>query len=98
MRGHAEMDRQLDAAEREGRCLHPTSESVRKALLRRVKTGDIVSPRPGLFIRSALWRSLDAIDQVNNPGLGDTMSPVLTLLNSDWRWLFWRWFCGRLPC
>lgn len=66
MRGHAEMDRQLDAAEREGRCLHPTSESVRKALLRRVKTGDIVSPRPGLFIRSALWRSLDAIDQVKH--------------------------------
>ncbi|WP_289098550.1 hypothetical protein [uncultured Bifidobacterium sp.] len=64
MRDHAEMNRQLDEAERERRCLHPTSNPAHKALLRRVRTGEIESPMPGLFIRAELWASLKPVDQL----------------------------------
>lgn len=63
MRDHAEMSRQLDEAERERRCLHPSGNPVRKALLRRVRTGEIETPMRGLFIRAQLWRSLGLVDQ-----------------------------------
>lgn len=64
MRDHAEMSRQLDEAERERHCLHPIGNPVRKALLRRARTGEIETPMPGLFVRAELWKSLGPVEQL----------------------------------
>lgn len=64
MRAHTEMQRQLDAAAAQRRCLHPTNAAVHQALLRRKQSGEVVSPMPGLFISRTVWESLDPIAQM----------------------------------
>lgn len=64
MRTHKELGRQLSAAAEGNRCLHPTDGAVHRALLRRKRTGDVVSPMPGLFIGSEVWESLNPIMQL----------------------------------
>ncbi|MEF2736756.1 MAG: hypothetical protein U0N15_05990 [Bifidobacterium choerinum] len=64
MRTHKELERQLSAAAEGNRCLHPTDGAVHRALLRRKRTGDVVSPMPGLFIGSEVWGSLNPIMQL----------------------------------
>lgn len=64
MRAHTKMQRQLDTAAAQRRCLHPTNAAVHQALLRRKQAGEIISPMPGLFISRTVWEPLDPIAQM----------------------------------
>lgn len=48
----------LDEAEERGSCLVPTEASDRRALLRRMTHGEIVSPVRGLFVRAETWEAM----------------------------------------
>lgn len=54
-------------AEGEGSCLAPQGEAavrVRRALVRRVKKGEVVSPSKGLYARAEFWHGLKRDDQM----------------------------------
>lgn len=53
----------LVASERMRACLAPASPAERKAVQRKIHTGQVVSPSPGLFARASYWNGLDPSDQ-----------------------------------
>ena len=61
------MDNRLEdlfkESERTGLCLVPPNESLRKALVERVRKGDLVSPYPGLYARTRYWTDLTLPEQ-----------------------------------
>lgn len=56
-------ERLLDAAERHGRCLAPSSPSARRYLDRQVAHEKLVRPFRGVYARSASWRMLTPLQQ-----------------------------------
>lgn len=59
-----EIDQLLDGAERVGRCLFAPEGALRRACRRRVLSGQLDSPHPGLFVRQGYWDALNANQRV----------------------------------
>ncbi|KAB8287425.1 CTP synthase [Bifidobacterium ramosum] len=64
MRQHGHIDRLLDQAQRERRCVFPHTRAEDRALRRRLTCGDLVKPFPGLFASASYWRQLKPDEQV----------------------------------
>lgn len=63
MRVNIAMNQFLDEAQQQRRCAVMPTRAVRQALLRRVRTGEIVSPMRGLYARASYWKSLDTVER-----------------------------------
>lgn len=72
----------LEEAERNGSCLAATSRRLRRDLVRRVQTGELVSPLPHLYVRADLWRRLSLTERTRRLIAG------LSRLHPSWT------FCG----
>lgn len=59
-----EIGQLLDGAERAGRCLFAPEGALRRACRRRVLSGQLDSPHPGLFVRQSYWDALNANQRV----------------------------------
>lgn len=60
MRSHPSLEMKLDAAERAGRFLAPKTRSEWVSLRRRVESGELSEPFPGLFARSGFMKRLSS--------------------------------------
>ncbi|MEE1296086.1 MAG: hypothetical protein UHD09_04425 [Bifidobacterium sp.] len=58
MKAHHAMDDELDGSQGAGRCAVATSDTVRRALRRRVAEGTVVEPFPRCFARVDYWNGL----------------------------------------
>lgn len=65
-----EVSERLREAERAGRCLAATSDSLYRALRTRVLRGEVISPFPRLFARSDRFRELSAGERARHILLG----------------------------
>lgn len=63
MKTNKEIERLLDEAQHEGRCIMNATAAQRRALGRRVQCGEVVRPMPGLYARSAYWNQLDSAER-----------------------------------
>ena len=53
----------LDDSDAKGSCLYVPAGSERRALRRRVASGAVVQPQPGMFVCAARWRQLGVVDR-----------------------------------
>ena len=53
----------LVASQRMRACLAPASPAERKTVQRKIHTGQVVSPSPGMFARASYWNGLDPSDR-----------------------------------
>ena len=49
----------LDEAEQHGLCAIAADDNQRRRLARRVESGELVNPHPGLYIRADVWNGLN---------------------------------------
>ena len=54
-----ELDALLDAAERQCKCLVAPDRATYEALRRRLKTGEVIRPFPGMVVRADRWKALE---------------------------------------
>lgn len=54
-----ELDALLDAAERQCKCLVAPDRATYEALRRRLKTGEVIRPFPGMAVRADRWKALE---------------------------------------
>lgn len=62
MNEHEDVETLLDRAENENRCAAASASAGKPlyhALRRRVRTGELISPYPGVYMREDYWRNLD---------------------------------------
>jgi hypothetical protein len=64
MRQHNDVNRLLDTAQIARRCAWSMCDKEYAALLRRVHTGIIIEPAPGLFVRSDVWDALSYHEKI----------------------------------
>lgn len=80
----AEISQLLDDAEARHSCALAPSSRLQNALLRRVASGELVSPAHGLFVRASTWQSVDG-----SPALrSEYLARGLGALHPTWT------FCG----
>lgn len=59
MKKDTRIEHLLDEAEQHGLCAIATDDNQRRRLGRRVESGELVNPHPGLYIRADVWNGLN---------------------------------------
>ncbi|MCI1649882.1 hypothetical protein [Bifidobacterium tibiigranuli] len=78
MKQHPGVQNLLNRARLEQRCCFGTNQSEQKALRRRLKTGELVSPHPALYAAPKEWQALNPVEQCMH------MVRALALRHPNW--------------
>lgn len=66
MRTNTDIDRLCREAEQARRCLHPTTDARRHAIMTRVKAGTMLRVHRNTYVRAAYWKTLNASERARH--------------------------------